>query len=214
MGQPPQQQPPMASAVTMASPSTNCDISNTTDNAMLQKHSMMPNHQPAAPSMQQQMSQSASQRLMATQQPQQPRGRSPNLGQPNLGYPQSSQDPMGRPPPMHQNRQPSFDMGGAGGAQPPMAGAASGGYNFQRIMDDHFEHYKRAPSRERSVDKTNLPASLAGLPLRGLEAAVGAGLHCSEMLPTPLLLLLPLTHCSPKHNLPYQKKAGGSDALE
>ena len=71
------------------------------------------------------------------------------------------QDPMGRPPPMHQNRQPSFDMGGAGGAQPPMAGAASGGYNFQRIMDDHFEHYKRAPSRERSVDKTNLPASLA-----------------------------------------------------
>lgn len=89
--QPPQQQPPMASAVTMASPSTNCDISNTTDNAMLQKHSMMPNHQPAAPSMQQPMSQSASQRLMATQQPQQPRGRSPNLGQPNLGYPQSSQ---------------------------------------------------------------------------------------------------------------------------
>ena len=89
--QPPQQQPPMASAVTMASPSTNCDISNTTDNAMLQKHSMMPNHQPTAPSMQQPMSQSASTRLMATQQPQQPRGRSPNLGQPNLGYPQSSQ---------------------------------------------------------------------------------------------------------------------------
>ena len=89
--QPPQQQPPMASAVTMASPSTNCDISNTTDNAMLQKHSMMPNHQPAP---MQPMSQSASQRLMATQQPlqpQQPRGRSPNLGQPNLGYPQSSQ---------------------------------------------------------------------------------------------------------------------------
>merc|ERR1719350_449758 len=122
----------------MASPSTNCDISNTTDNAMLQKHSMMPNHQPA-PMQQQPMSQSASQRLMATQQqplqPQnQPRGRSPNLGQPNLGYPQSSQDPMGRPS-MHQNRQPSFDMGGAGGAPPIGGGAASGGYNFQRIMD-------------------------------------------------------------------------------
>ena len=37
---------------------------------------------------------------------------------------------------------------------------ASGGYNFQRVMDDHFEHYKRPPSRERSVDLTNLPTSL------------------------------------------------------
>ena len=61
-------------------------------------------------------------------------------------------------PSLQQNRQPSFDMGGAGG------GGAAGGYNFQRIMDDHFEHYKRAPSRERSVDKTNLPASLAEAP--------------------------------------------------
>ena len=60
-------------------------------------------------------------------------------------------------PSLQQNRQPSFDMGGAGGG-------AAGGYNFQRIMDDHFEHYKRAPSRERSVDKTNLPASLAEAP--------------------------------------------------
>ena len=84
---------------------------------------------------------------------------------------------MGRPS-MHQNRQPSFDMGGAGqGAPPPhmaqhgaqqqqpmAGGAASGGYNFQRIMDDHFEHYKRAPSREQSVDRTNLPGSLAEAP--------------------------------------------------
>ena len=34
-----------------------------------------------------------------------------------------------------------------------------GGYNFRRIMDDHFEHYKRPPSREPSVDK--MPATLA-----------------------------------------------------
>jgi len=32
-------------------------------------------------------------------------------------------------------------------AGPPPAG----GYNFQKIMDDRFEHYKRPPSRERSV---------------------------------------------------------------
>lgn len=28
-----------------------------------------------------------------------------------------------------------------------------GGYNFQKIMDDRFEHYKRPPSRERSTDR-------------------------------------------------------------
>ena len=46
--------------------------------------------------------------------------------------------------------------------QPPYeVGGAAGGYNFQRIMDDHFEHYKRPASREQSVDKTNFPSSLA-----------------------------------------------------
>ena len=40
-------------------------------------------------------------------------------------------------------------------------GGAVGGYNFQRIMDDHFEHYKRPASRERSVDKVNLPTALS-----------------------------------------------------
>jgi len=34
-------------------------------------------------------------------------------------------------------------------AGPPPAG----GYNFQKIMDDRFEHYKRPPSRERSTDR-------------------------------------------------------------
>lgn len=29
----------------------------------------------------------------------------------------------------------------------------AGGYNFQKIMDDRFEHYKRPPSRERSTDR-------------------------------------------------------------
>jgi hypothetical protein len=29
----------------------------------------------------------------------------------------------------------------------PQHGAeAAGGYNFQRVMEDHFEHYKRPPS--------------------------------------------------------------------
>jgi len=49
------------------------------------------------------------------------------------------------------------------------AAAASGGYNFRRIMDDHFEHYKRPPSREPSVDK--MPATLAEA--RAAAAAAG-----------------------------------------
>ena len=43
----------------------------------------------------------------------------------------------------------SSDLGG-GGSGPPQPG---GGYNFQKIMDDRFEHYKRPPSRERSADR-------------------------------------------------------------
>ena len=38
---------------------------------------------------------------------------------------------------------------------------ATGGYNFNRIMDDHFEHYKRPASRERSVDNLNMPNALS-----------------------------------------------------
>merc|ERR1711963_649078 len=177
-------QPPNAAAANMAAMpnKTNCDISNTTDNAMLQNRSTMPNHQPnLAPNQQPPPPQ---QRLMAQQpqmHPPQMRGPSPNMRQPmQSGFPQ--QDPMGRPS-LQQNRQPSFDMGGQSGS-----GGATGGYNFQRIMDDHFEHYKRAPSRERSVDKTNLPASLAEAPMGVvpafmLEVEAGRGPPCSEMLP-------------------------------
>ena len=37
-----------------------------------------------------------------------------------------------------------------------IAAAPAGGYNFQKIMDDRFEHYKRPPSRERSADRQQL----------------------------------------------------------
>ena len=40
------------------------------------------------------------------------------------------------------------------------SGGGGGGYNFQRIMDDHFEHYKRPASREQSIDRSNLPLAL------------------------------------------------------
>jgi hypothetical protein len=55
------------------------------------------------------------------------------------------------------NKRSAFQSSGVSGAD------AGGGYNFQRIMDDHFEHYNRPPSRpasrEQSVDRQ--PGSLA-----------------------------------------------------
>jgi hypothetical protein len=51
-----------------------------------------------------------------------------------------------------------FGGGGAGsdlGGPLPTSSSTQpgGGYNFQKIMDDRFEHYKRPPSRERSADR-------------------------------------------------------------
>ena len=43
------------------------------------------------------------------------------------------------------------------------AAAAGGGYNFQKIMDDRFEHYKRPPSRERSTGLGSRQGSRQGL---------------------------------------------------
>ena len=83
-------------------------------------------------------------------------------------------------------QQPHHSMGGGGsgyGGGGGGAGSANnhgnhggGGYNFQRIMDDHFEHYKRPPSRaasrEPSVDR--MPQALAEARFSG-SGAVGGG---------------------------------------
>ena len=123
---------------------TNCDISSTTDNLMMSNTTTMPNHMQARPGL------SAGAQMapgMGAGAPQ--RGRSP------AGYGGG----RGRSP---IRPQANFDMSvGVAGAG---AGAA-GGYNFQRIMDDHFEHYKRPASRERSVDpKVNMPGTLPEAP--------------------------------------------------
>jgi len=46
----------------------------------------------------------------------------------------------------------SADFGGGSQA----GGSGGGSFNFQKIMDDRFEHYKRPPSRERSTDRFGL----------------------------------------------------------
>jgi len=54
----------------------------------------------------------------------------------------------GRTPTRQERSRLSAQNDSAGAAPPP-----AGGYNFQKIMDDRFEHYKRPPSRERSTDR-------------------------------------------------------------
>ena len=51
-----------------------------------------------------------------------------------------------------------------GGPKMDVGVEASGGYNYNRIMEDHFDHYKRPASRERSVDQSNMPATLSEAP--------------------------------------------------
>jgi hypothetical protein len=83
---------------------------------------------------------------------------------------------INEPPPTHRGRTPTrqernnnnntrlaaaiSDFGGGasnsdlgGPMPPPSSSQPGGGYNFQKIMDDRFEHYKRPPSRERSADR-------------------------------------------------------------
>lgn len=42
--------------------------------------------------------------------------------------------------------------GGVGGGYPSPSEVATPSYNFQQAMNDHFDHYKRPPSRDRSRD--------------------------------------------------------------
>ena len=88
-----------------------------------------------------------------------PRGRSPMMQQQQLrqqpNRPANMDDLM-----MMMSQQQSYNQQQQ--QQQKQQQGAEGGYNLQRSMDvDHFEHYKRPPSRERSVDVTNLPSALA-----------------------------------------------------
>ena len=96
-----------------------------------------------------------------------PRGRSPMMQQQQQPQQQQQQQQQFRQQPnrpanmddlmMMMSQQQSYNQ-----QQQQQQQGAEGGYNMQRVMDvDHFEHYKRPPSRERSVDVSNLPSSLA-----------------------------------------------------
>ena len=84
-----------------------------------------------------------------------PRGRSPAQQQPHLDLFGGNRNSA-----LKDSRGNTVGGGASGGAE------ATGGYNFNRIMDDHFEHYKRPASRERSVDKINMPTALSEAPSR------------------------------------------------
>merc|ERR1719412_11324 len=67
------------------------------------------------------------------------------LRQPQSLQPVAQPEPRGRTP-TRQERSRLTAQNDKGAAP------AAGGYNFQKIMDDRFEHYKRPASRERSQD--------------------------------------------------------------
>jgi len=80
------------------------------------------------------------------------------LRQPQSLQPVAQPEPRGRTPTRQERSRLSAQNDN--GAAP-----AAGGYNFQKIMDDRFEHYKRPASRERSQDPVGRAAS------RGIGAA-------------------------------------------
>merc|ERR1719384_1976707 len=146
----------MASAAT---PSTNCDISNTTESNNHAMFQQIPNHQP--------MQQSQQQPQLLQQQnqpPPQPRGRSSVMQQSiyqdstNVNMSSTRQASAALPPLQPHGQAKPWPLDSSGQVAPGAAsGGGGGGYNFQRIMDDHFEHYKRPASREQSIDRSNLP---------------------------------------------------------
>merc|ERR1719158_700531 len=92
------------------------------------------------------------------------------LRQPTSLQPVAQPEPRGRTPTRQERSRLS--------AQNDTAAPQAGGYNFQKIMDDRFEHYKRPASRERSTDRFSragssdrlaAPASRARTPLAALE---------------------------------------------
>jgi hypothetical protein len=169
--QPPSATPNTASYLAPRSSSnvvnpTNCDISMDTSDRMMGSSQFRPqetlgglsaqrNPRGRSPMMPQQQQQQ--QQYQQQQQQYQPQQQQQQYQQQQQ---QQYQQQQQQPPSFRQqqpNRPSNMDdlmMMMSQGAE------ASGGYNFQRVMDDHFEHYKRPPSRERSVDLTNLPSSL------------------------------------------------------
>merc|ERR1719268_538632 len=101
-----------------------------------------------------------------------PRTEVPQASQPDpavLRQPQSLQpvaqpEPRGRTPTRQERSR--LTAQNDNGAAP-----AAGGYNFQKIMDDRFEHYKRPASRERSQDPGGRAAS------RGVSGSRDAGMQ-------------------------------------
>jgi len=86
------------------------------------------------------------------------------LRQPQSLQPVAQPEPRGRTPTRQERSR--LTAQNDNGAAP-----AAGGYNFQKIMDDRFEHYKRPASRERSQDPGGRAAS------RGVSGSRDAGMQ-------------------------------------
>merc|ERR550532_496509 len=92
------------------------------------------------------------------------------LRQPQSLQPVAQPEPRGRTPTRQERSRLSAQNDN--GAAP-----AAGGYNFQKIMDDRFEHYKRPASRERSQDPGGRAASRGGMGAPSRDGSREAGMQ-------------------------------------
>ena len=68
--------------------------------------------------------------------------------------------------------------------------SGSNSFQFRRIMDDHFDHYKRPPSREPSVDKLSSAA-------RGSSRTSSRTRLNEPSIPLPVVVHKPQLHQQP-----------------
>merc|ERR1719385_91791 len=92
------------------------------------------------------------------------------LRQPQSLQPVAQPEPRGRTPTRQERSR--LTAQNDNGAAP-----AAGGYNFQKIMDDRFEHYKRPASRERSQDPGGRAASRGGIVGASRDGSREAGMQ-------------------------------------
>jgi junctophilin len=83
---------------------------------------------------------------------------------------------------------------GVGSQMAAPGGSDNPAYSFQQAMSDHFDHYKRAPSRDSSVDRYTRATRMSRQPsaetpsiaaAAGLAAAAGAGSATPQRGRTP-----------------------------
>ena len=199
----------MSSSSSMyAAPSSNYSMSNNGPMPIVRKGSLMAQQQqhPFPYPQQQQQSYSGSYQMESSQQMYSPSmddimQMQMQMQNPAVGQMERGRSSLRRGPTLTGGSFSGGGGGGGGGYQMEQSShhAVSGGggvgvnpsYNFQQAMNDHFDHYKRPPSRDRSRDpsmdrfsRSSRQSSVAALS-RQESALMGVGSRGPSPAPTP-----------------------------